>query len=98
MNRYLLTPAAQADLRDIYAQLEKSWDTDRVETCVRRIQSAIVTAAARPAAGRPIDEIRPGYRTLSAAYSHVVYYRPDDNGDVVITRILHQRPDTGAHL
>ncbi|MFJ2839974.1 type II toxin-antitoxin system RelE/ParE family toxin [Nocardia sp. NPDC087230] len=98
MNRYLLTPAAQTDLHDIYDYTEKTWDADRAEVYLRRIQTAIETAAARPGVGRACDEIRPGYRKLAAAASHVIYYRLNDDGDIEVIRILHQRMDVDSHL
>ncbi|MFE6925923.1 type II toxin-antitoxin system RelE/ParE family toxin [Nocardia sp. NPDC057663] len=98
MTRYLLTPAAQTDLHDIWDYTEKIWNAEQADTYIRRIQAAIETAAATPGVGRACDEIRPGYRKLAAAASHVIYYRINADDDVEVVRILHQRMDVDSHL
>jgi len=96
--RYLLTPAARTDLHDIYDYTEKTWGAVQADTYIRQIQAAIETATATPGIGRSCKEIRPGYRKLAAAASHVLYYRLNTDDDLEIIRILHQRMDVDSHL
>lgn len=97
MSRYLLSPAAQADLDQIWDYTCDRWGVDQAEEYLRELQRAIERAAATPRIGRDCDETRPGYRKLPAG-SHVLFYRvgPEDVIDVV--RILHQRMDVDRHL
>ncbi|MFB8003686.1 type II toxin-antitoxin system RelE/ParE family toxin [Nocardia sp. NPDC056000] len=96
MSRYLLSPAAQTDLEEIYDYTRSRWDLARAEDYIRALQHAIERAAADPRIGRECDEIRPGYRKLPAG-SHVLFYRLTD-GAADIVRILHQRMDVDRHL
>lgn len=97
MRKILLSPAATADLEDIWDCTEKRWDADQAEEYLRELQRAIERAAANPAIGRPCDEIRAGY-LKRAGGSHVLFYRliGDDTIDVVC--VLHQRMDVDRHL
>jgi toxin ParE1/3/4 len=97
VSRYLLSPAARADLDDIFDCTAQQWGLDQAETYVRGLQHAIERAAADPRIGRPCEQIRPGYRSLAAG-SHTLYYRLTADGDVDIVRILHQRMDVDRHM
>jgi toxin ParE1/3/4 len=94
---YLLTPAAQADLEQIWDYTHDSWGVDQAEKYLRELQHAIDHAAANPLIGRACDEIRPGYRKLAAG-SHTLFYRLTTEGVIDVVRILHQRMDIDRHL
>lgn len=95
--RYLLSPAAQADLEQIWDYTYGHWDVDQAEHYVRELQRAINRIAANPLIGRACDEIRPGYRKMAAG-SHVLFYRVTADEIVDVVRILHQRMDVNRHL
>lgn len=96
MSRYLLSPAAQADIDNIFEFTCEQWGFEQAEKYVRELQYAIERAVANPGIGRACDEIRPGYRALPAG-SHTLYYRI--TGDVIdVVRILHQRMDIDHNL
>ena len=96
MSRYLLSPAAQVDLEQIWDFTHDRWGVDQAEEYLRELQRAIERAAANPLIGRACDEIRPGYRKLAAG-SHVLFYRLTAEG-IVVVRVLHQRMDVDRHL
>lgn len=97
MSRYLLSPAAQADLEEIWDYTAERWDVDQAEEYLRGLQHAIERAAANPRVGCSCDEIRPGYRKLAAG-SHTLYYRLSADGTVDVVRVQHQRMDVDRHL
>lgn len=97
MSRYLLSPAARADLEAIWEYTCEQWDDQQAEVYLRVLQHAIERAAADPRVGRAVDEIRPGYRKLAAG-SHLLFYRLTSEGVVDIVRVLHQRMDADRHL
>lgn len=97
MSRYLLSPAAHADLEQIWDYTYARWGLDQAEEYVRELQRAIERAAANPQIGRACDEIRPGYRKLAAG-SHTLFYRLSADGIVDVVRVLHQRMDVDRHL
>jgi toxin ParE1/3/4 len=94
---YLLSPAAQSDLDQIWNYTYDRWNPDQAEEYLRELQRALERAGTNPLIGRPCDEIRPGYRKLAAG-SHILFYRllPEDVIDVV--RVLHRRMDIDRHL
>lgn len=97
MTRCVLSPAARADLEQIWDYTCQRWDDDQAEEYVREIQRAIERVVDNPMIGRACDELRPGYRKHVVG-SHTLYYRIV-SGDVInVVRILHQRMDVDRHL
>lgn len=97
MSRYLLSPAAQADLEQIWDYTYDRWGVDQAEDYLRELRHAIERAAANPQIGRACDEIRLGYRKLAAG-SHTLFYRVRAEGGIDVVRVLHQRMDVDRHL
>lgn len=96
MSAYVLTPAAQADLADIWDYGEAQWGADRAEDYIRQIQRAMETVARDPRRGRPCGEIREAYLKFGVG-SHLLFFRRRAD-QVEIVRILHQRMDIDRHL
>ncbi|MFR9773850.1 type II toxin-antitoxin system RelE/ParE family toxin [Nocardia sp. SC052] len=97
MSRYLLYPAARADLEEIWDHTLQQWGPEQAEDYVNELRHAIERVADRPGIGRACEELRPGYRRLPAG-SHTLYYRITEDGVVAVVRILHQRMDPDLHL
>lgn len=97
MNSYLLSPAAQADLEQIWDYTFANWGTEQAERYLRELRHAIESVAANPLIGCTCDEIRAGYRKLAAG-SHVLFCRVTETGDLDVVRVLHQRMDVDRHL
>ena len=98
MSRYVLSPAAQADLEQIWDYTYERWSDDQAETYVREIQRAIELVGDNALIGRSCEEIRTGYRR-HAVGSHTLYYRLVAGGDLVdVVRILHKHMDVDRHL
>jgi toxin ParE1/3/4 len=71
VSRYLLSPAAQIDLEQIWDYSCHRWGVEQADEYLRELQRAIERAGANPRIGRACDEIRPGYRKLAAG-SHTL--------------------------
>jgi toxin ParE1/3/4 len=97
MRGFLLSPAARADLDEIWDYTAARWSLDQAERYIREIISACQALADERAQGRAIPDIRAGYYKL-AIQSHVLFYRITDTGIIDIIRILHQRMDIGGRL
>jgi toxin ParE1/3/4 len=93
---FIFSPAARADLEEIWNYSCVRWDHNQAEEYVREIQRAIERIVANPLIGRACEEVRPGYRK-HAVGSHTLYYQTND--DVIdVVRILHRRMDIDRHL
>ncbi len=97
MSQYLLSPAAQSDLEQIWDYTRGRWGVDQAEEYLRELQRAIERAAANPRIGRACDEIRPGYRK-HAAGSRTLFYQVTAEAVIDVVRVLHQRMDVDRHL
>lgn len=97
MNRYVISPAARADLDEIWDYTCAHWGEDQAEKYVREIQRAIERVVDSPGIGRVCDEVRPGYRR-HAVGTHTLYYRMYDVDVIDVVRILHQRMDVDRHF
>ncbi|NVN52681.1 type II toxin-antitoxin system RelE/ParE family toxin [Mycolicibacterium hippocampi] len=97
MSRYVLSPAARADVEQIWDYTCDRWGDKQAETYVREIQRAIDRVADSPQIGRACDDIRPGYRK-HAVGTHTLYYRITGVDMIDVVRILHQRMDVDRHL
>jgi toxin ParE1/3/4 len=97
VSQYLLSPAAQADLEQIWDYTRDRWGVDQAEEYLRELQRAIERATANPHIGRACDEIRPDYRKLAVG-SHTLLYRVTTEAVIDVVRVLHQRMDVDRHL
>ena len=96
MSRPILSPAAQADIDDIWDYTADNWSIEQADRYVLQIREACASISPRAKEGRSMDDIRMGYRKLPIG-SHFIIFRLVD--DVVeIIRILHQRIDIPSHL
>lgn len=97
----MLSPAARADLEQIWDYTCQRWSAEQAETYVREIARAIERVVDNPQIGRACEEVRAGYRR-HAVGSHALYYRliAADRGHVVVdvVRILHKHMDVDRHL
>jgi toxin ParE1/3/4 len=94
---YRLAPRAESDLEDIWLYTLENWSAEQADRYHNQIMAAIEGLAGGGKQGRPIDDIRPGYRKLAVA-SHFLFYRITDAGVIDIVRILHQRMDAASRL
>lgn len=97
MTRYLLSPAAQADLSEIWDYTATRWGADQADRYIRDMRDACEALSRGETRGRPADDIRPGYLKLRVA-SHVLFFRTTEGGAIDVVRILHQRMDPASRL
>ena len=97
MTGFLLSPAARADLGEIWDYTAGRWGPEQAERYVRALTTACEELAEQRRTGRAIDAVRVGYFKLSVG-SHFLCYRFTDTGVVDIVRILHQRMDVSERL
>ncbi len=93
MSRYRLTPAAAADLEEIYDYVAAD-NLAVAGRIVDRLTAQFVRLSDMPGIGRSRSELRPDLRS-AAEGSYVVFYRIVDS-EVQIVRVLHGARDIDA--
>ena len=96
MAGFALSPAAQADLEEIWDYTVRRWGEARAERYTRDIQAACEALSRGTLVGLSVEDIRGGYRKIGVG-SHVMYFR-EREGTLEIVRILHRRMDVTRHL
>jgi toxin ParE1/3/4 len=81
---------AEADLLEIGSYTLQAWGVDQAILYIDQLEACCQMLADNPASGRSCDEVRPGLRRMEHA-KHVIFYRQQQRGGIVISRILHQR-------
>lgn len=97
MKTVVLSPAAKADVQNIWDYTETRWGTAQAELYVGEIRDVCDALATNWTKGSAVDEVRTGYRKIVVG-RHLLFYRIDENDAVDVVRILHQSMDIASHL
>src|SRR5689334_6322404 len=90
MNRYILSPLASADLREIHDHIAEQ-DLDAALDAITRLELACEKLAKMPEMGRRRKELGRTIRSLAVG-RYVIFYRIVKDG-VEIIRVLHGARD-----
>jgi len=90
MSRYILSPLASADLREIHDYIAEQ-DLDAALDAVTRLELACEKLAKMPEMGRKRRELGSTLRSLAVGH-YVIFYRIIKGG-VEIIRVLHGARD-----
>lgn len=96
MAEYRLTPAAEADLEDIWTYSANTWSVEQANLYIDELVAIFDALATNPRQAAPCDHIRAGYR-YARARRHVVYLKHQKDG-IDIVRVLHDRMLPTNHL
>jgi toxin ParE1/3/4 len=96
MKKFLITPKARADLRDISRYTDKKWGRQQRFNYIKQLQDRFSYLANKPQRGKKRDEI------IGSPYSyhegrHVIFYRITSAG-IEIMRVLHDSMDFPRHF
>ena len=95
--RFLLRPAAQADLSAIWDYSAQRWGTTQADDYVRAIGRACQDLADGTRHRQIADDIREGYLKMLVG-SHLLFFRVNEDGFIDVIRILHERMDPTRHM
>ena len=95
MSLVTFSPAAAADLDNIWDYTDEEWGSDQADRDTDDIQNTCISLAHGKTRGRDVD-VRSGY-LKHVVGKHFVFFRMTEAGIEVI-RILHQSMDVGRHL
>lgn len=97
MIKYRLTNEAVKDLEEIWSYTCNKWSVAQADRYYKLIIEEIEFIALNPLSGKPIDYVKPGFRS-SKVKSHLIFYKVINDDNILVVRILHQRMDTESRI
>lgn len=95
---YKISAKAAEDIENIWLYTFENWSLEQADRYLDLIFDEIEYLAANPTAGKDFSHIRKAYR-CSKVKSHVVFYRHKENQtDIEVIRVLHERMDIENRL
>lgn len=95
---YKLSKRAEKDLAGIWRYTPDTWPQEQANRYLRGLLDACEEIAKAPSyLGRSYEHVRSGYRKYPWG-KHVIFYQILNNGNVLISRILHEKMDFDRHL
>ncbi|OSQ35133.1 type II toxin-antitoxin system RelE/ParE family toxin [Thalassospira mesophila] len=97
MTGYILTTAAEADLRGIIRYTGREWGAAQVRRYMARLEQAIVALAAGQGSFKEMSDLFPGLRMVRCE-RHYIFCLPRENELSLIVAIFHERMDIMTRL
>lgn len=94
---YLLTAAAEADLRGIVRHTRQQWGDTQVRVYMDKLEQGIARLAAGQGSFRDMGALYPALR-MALCEHHYVFCLPRDHEPTLIVAIFHERMDLMARL
>lgn len=95
---YKISVKAAEDIENIWLYTFENWSLEQADRYLDLIFDEIEYLAANPAVGKDFSHVRKNYRR-SKVKSHIVFYRHLENqSDIEVIRVLHQRMDIESRL
>jgi toxin ParE1/3/4 len=92
MKNFKITEKAGSDLENIWLYTFQNWSLEQADRYYELIMNDIVFLSENPSAGSIVNHIRKGYR-VSRVKSHLIFYKYDPEGFIIVIRILHYSMD-----
>lgn len=98
MNKaYVLTAAAETDLREIVRYTRRQWGDAQVRSYVAKLERAIARLAVGQGAFRDMSTLYPALRMRHCEH-HYVFCLPREDAPALVVAILHERMDLIVRL
>ena len=95
---YKISVKASEDIERIWLYTYENWSLEQADRYVNLIFNEIEYLTANPTSGKDITYLRENYR-CSKVKSHLIFYRiTDQQTEIEIIRVLHQRMDIEIRL
>ncbi len=94
---YRLSKLAEEDLIAISRYSVENFGKASAKRYLEALNFRFGQLSEYPLMGRSRDEIKPGYFSIAEG-SHVIFYKIDNQNQVLIIRVLHSRMDFPQHL
>ena len=97
MSSYILTAAAEADLRDIIRYTRSRWGAEQARKYVATLEHGMARLAAGVGHFRDMSALYPALRTAHCEH-HYIFCLPRDDGPTLVVAILHEQMDLMVRL
>lgn len=94
---YVLTRAAEADVRGIIRHTRKEWGDAQVRRYITKLEQGMLRLAAGHGPFKDMSALYPALRMLHCEH-HYVFCLPRKRAPALIVAILHERMDLMARL
>ncbi|MEA3390715.1 MAG: type II toxin-antitoxin system RelE/ParE family toxin [Pseudomonadota bacterium] len=94
---YVLTDAAEADLRGIVRYTRQQWGSAQVRRYMGRLEQGIARLAAGRGAFKDMGELYPALR-MARCEHHYVFCLPRGDAPALVVAIFHERMDLMVRL
>ncbi|WP_369935560.1 type II toxin-antitoxin system RelE/ParE family toxin [Xanthomonas tesorieronis] len=94
---YVLTEAAEADLRSVVRYTMQRWGEPQVRRYIAELEQGIARLAKGEGSFRELGALYPALRVAHCAH-HYVFCLPRENAPALIVAIFHERMDLMARL
>ncbi len=94
---YVLTEAAEADLRGIIRYTSVQWGDEQARIYASKLSRGFERLASGDGAVRNVDELFPGLRMVRCE-RHYIFGLPQADAPIMIVAILHERMDAIARV
>ena len=94
---YVLTAAAEADLRDVIRYTRREWSDAQTRSYVAKLKQGMERIAAGQGASKDMAAVFPALRMVRCEH-HYIFCLPRDDAPALIVAIFHERMDLMARL
>jgi toxin ParE1/3/4 len=92
-----LSKSSRRDLLEIADHSAEQWDEAQAERYITQHFGAFRRLVDNTMLGRPCDSVRPRLQRKTQG-KHVIYFRREASGDILVVRVLHERMLPERHI
>lgn len=97
MKSYVLTDAAEADLRGIIRYTRKEWGNAQVRPYIAKLEQGIARLVSRQGSFKDMSALYPAL-LMAHCEHHYIFCLPRENSPALIVAIFHERMDLMTRL
>lgn len=97
MTAYVLTDAAEADLRDVIRYTREQWGNAQLRRYIAKLEQGIIRLAAGQGTFKDMSALYPALR-MARCEHHYVFCLPREKEPALIVAIFHERMDLMTRL
>ena len=97
MTGFKLSNKARSDLISIARYTQSKWGKQQRNLYLQSMDQAFQKISQNPTLGQGCDYIQAGYKKYPQG-KHIIFYKQEFSGDILIVRILHKQMDVTSKL